>query len=292
MDGNLTIENLPGIGFSLKRKLNKLDVTTVEDLVYHFPFRYDDFSQIKLIQNIAPGEKLSIQGIVWQIKNIRTRTGKYLTRATVADQSGTIDVIWFNQSYLTKTLKPGLPVSLSGKVDLSGARPILMSPSYEIIRQPSTVNSQQTLHTGRLVPIYPETEGLSSKWFRTKIADILPQYLKVQNDFLPNAIISRHHFLSLNDALSKIHFPKTFKDVEKARERLAFDELFLMQLLSQKRKLDWHQKRKAPKMQIDKDAVKKLIKALPFALTQAQIRALKETPPVYDRKIWPTLCFH
>ena len=276
MNPDLPVENLPGIGSSLKYKLNKLAIETVEDLIYHFPFRYEDFSQIKLIENITPGEKLSVQGVVWQIKNIRTRMGKFLTSATVADQSGAIDVIWFNQPYLTKTIKAGLPISLSGKVDLSGPKPVLISPSYEIIRQPSAVNSQQTLHTGRLVPIYPETGGLSSKWFRAKISGLLPEYLKTQSDFLPPAILKSQNLIDINSALTKIHFPKTYGDVNEATKRLAFDELFLMQLLSQKRKLDWHEKRKAPKMKIDLEAVKKLSQSLPFSLTAAQKRAVKE----------------
>src|SRR3990167_10100529 len=133
MNPDLPISNIPGIGKYYSYKLKKLNINCVEDLIYHFPFRWDDFSEIKTIENIKANEPVSIQGIIWQIKNVRTRSGKFITVATVADQSGTIDVIWFNQSYLTKTLKPGLPVSLSGKVDLSGARPILMSPSYEII---------------------------------------------------------------------------------------------------------------------------------------------------------------
>src|SRR3989344_1516446 len=172
MDPQTPIENLPGVGSYFARKLKKLEINTVEDLIYHFPFRYDDFSRISTISNITPGEKISVQGVIWQIRNIRTRSGKFVTVATVADQSATIEVIWFNQPYLTKTLKAGQPISLSGKIQLDGNRPKLISPTYEILRSTdhslvprsfgevgSLTTHDSTLHTGRLVPIYPETEG-------------------------------------------------------------------------------------------------------------------------------------
>src|SRR3989304_9830374 len=134
MDPDLSISKIPGIGRYYEYKLRKLNINTVEDLIYHFPFRYDDFSQIKTIENIQTGEVASIQGVIWQIKNVRTRSGKFVTVATVADQSGTVEIIWFNQPYLTQTLKPGMQISLSGKIQFDGFRPKLISPAYEIIR--------------------------------------------------------------------------------------------------------------------------------------------------------------
>ena len=177
MNPDLPISKIPGVGKYYEYKLRKLNINTVEDLIYHFPFRYDDFSQIKTIDNIQTGENASIQGVIWQIKNVRTRSGKFVTVATVTDQSGTIEIMWFNQSYLTKTLNPGMQISLSGKIKFEGSHPKLISPSYEIIRnsRPQTADHRlQTVHTARLVPIYPETEGLSSKWIRAKIVKILP----------------------------------------------------------------------------------------------------------------------
>lgn len=279
MDPQTPIDQLPGIGKYYAYKLKRLEVKTLEDLIYHFPFRYDDFSQIREIREVTPGEKLSIQGVVWQIKNIRTRFGKFLTRATVADQSGVIEVIWFNQPYLTKTLKAGTPISLSGKVEVEGRRLKMLSPSYEIVREIRVVGDireQNTLHTGRLVPVYPETTGLSSKWLRAKIAQILPQYLAIQKDFMPQDIIKHQKLASLTDALSQIHFPKNYQQVGQARQRLAFDELFLIQFLAWLRKKSWQEKRTAPKMKIDGQKVGQFVQNLPFTLTFAQKRAAKE----------------
>src|SRR3990167_10251370 len=120
MDPDLSISKIPGIGKYYLYKLKKLNINTAEELVYHFPFRWDDFSQIKTIENIQEGETVSILGIIRQIKNVRTRSGKFVTVATVADQSGTVEVVWFNQPYLTQTLKAGMQISLSGKFQFDG----------------------------------------------------------------------------------------------------------------------------------------------------------------------------
>ncbi len=285
MNPQTKVDHLPGIGSYYAYKLKKLEVETLEDFIYHFPFRYDDFSLVQEIRNVTPGEKLSIRGVVWQIKNIRTRRGKFVTLATVADQSGTIEVIWFNQPYLTKNIKAGTPISLSGKVEMEGSKYKLISPQYEIMRnqlpvtrdqKDKTLASQNTLHTGRLVPIYPETEGLTSKWIRVKISKFLPQYLESQEDFMPHEILNRQSLINLESALQKIHFPKTYQEVEEARKRLAFDELFLIQYLSIKRKRQWQENRQAQKMKVENQKLSAFIKNLPFTLTEAQERAVRE----------------
>lgn len=275
MDPQTKVEKLPGIGKYYAFKLQKLGIETLEDLIYHFPFRYDDFSQSAQIQNLTPGEKISITGTVWQIKNVRTRTGKFLTNATVADDSGTINVIWFNQPYLTQNIKPGTPISLSGKVEKEGNRCKMLSPQYEIIK--TAISSQpQTLHTGRLVPIYPETEGISSKWLRAKVANLTKLYLEKQDDFMPEQILKRQKLQNLGFALEKIHYPDTYQDVEVARKRLSFDELFFIQYLSAKRKIEWGQIKKAPKLKIDEAKIKTVTQSLPFTLTLAQQKALDQ----------------
>src|SRR3989344_4040202 len=287
MDPNLSVEVLPGVGSIYSKKLNRLEIKTVNDLIYHFPFRYDDFSTIKTIDLANLDEKITIQGNIWQIKNIRTPRGKFITTAQVADQSGTIEVIWFNQPYLTKILKAGIQVSLSGKVQLDGSHPKLISPTYEVIRSTDkrlTTNDQPTLHTGRLVPIYPETEGLSSKWLRNRIANLLPIYIKSRNDFLPANIAKSQNLDDLSSALSKIHFPASYDDIEKARKRLAFDEIFLTQILSIMRQAEWQSKRKAPPFKPDKNLMEDFVKSLPFELTNAQKRAIDQLTSDLCRK--------
>ena len=285
MDPQTPIEELPGIGRYFSHKLKRLEIKTVENLIYHFPFRYDDFSKIEKIQNVAPGEKLSVHGVVWQIKNIRTPIGKFVTTATVADQSGAIDIIWFNQPFLTKNIKSGMQISLSGKVEIKGNHLQLISPAYEIIRHSNLKMENSTLHTGRLVPIYPETEGVSSKWIRAKIAQIFPSYLKSVKDFIPNKIVPHQKFLDLKEALYKIHFPKNYQEVERARHRLSFDELFLLQFLALMRKKDRQETKIAHKMKIDIPKINNFVKKLPFKLTSAQLKATKEILSDMQREI-------
>ncbi len=277
MDPNVLLQNLPGIGSYYNNRLKKLNLITLEDLIYHFPFRYDDFSQIQKIDNLTQGEKITVQGVIWQIKNVRTRTGKFLTNAQVSDESGIIDVIWFNQPYLTKNIKAGSQISLSGKVDIGGPRPKLISPTYEILTSNKAQNlDAETIHTGRLISIYPETEGLTSKWLRSKIKTLLAIYLAGIGDYLPQVITKNQKLISLNSALQKIHFPQNIQDVELARKRLAFDELFLTQLLSHLRRDEWHKKRSAPIIKTDTNLLLKFQKKLPFKLTGAQNNAISQ----------------
>lgn len=277
MDPNTLLQNLPGIGSYYSSRLKKLNLITLEDLIYHFPFRYDDFSQIQTIENLTQGEKITVQGVVWQIKNVRTRTGKFLTNAQVSDESGIVDVIWFNQPYLTKNIKAGTQISLSGKVDIEGSRPKLISPTYEILKSGSLQSiSEETLHTGRLISIYPETEGLTSKWLRSKIKIFLAIYLAGNADYLPTDISKNQKLASLNSALQKIHFPASIDDVENARKRLAFDELFLTQLFSQIRRNEWHKTKKAPQIKTDHNLLLKFKNTLPFKLTDAQNTAISQ----------------
>lgn len=274
MDPQTNIASLPGIGYHYKSRLNRLGIKTVEDLIYHFPFRYDDFSKIEKIRDINFEEKLTVEGVVWQIKNVRLRNGKFLTNATVADESGTIEVIWFYQPYLTKTIKAGMPITLSGKAKLEGSRIKMLSPQFEIPR--SISHRPATIHTGRLVAIYPETEGLSSKWLRAKISQVLNSYLKSIKDFLPPNILTRQKLINLSQALKQIHQPENTGELESAQKRLSFDELFILQLISSLRKKDWQENRKSAPFNIDTQKVDDFISHLPFKLTRAQQNAAAE----------------
>jgi ATP-dependent DNA helicase RecG len=277
MDPNLPIQHLPGIGKQHTSKLHKLGINTLYDIIHHYPFRYDDFSKIHKIEEAIQGEVITIQGVVWQIKNVRTRTGKFLTNAQISDDSGILDVIWFNQPYLTKNIKPGSPISLSGKIDKEGPRPKLISPTYEILKSSMLQQANdQTTHTGRLVSIYPETEGITSKWLRSIIKTFLPIFKNTTEDYLPLNIIQNQKLMPVGEALQNIHFPKNFDEVKEARKRLAFDELFLTQLLSQIRRTQWHKTRNAPQIKTNNVTLSKFKNALPFKLTDAQNKAVSE----------------
>ncbi|OGD95623.1 ATP-dependent DNA helicase RecG [Candidatus Curtissbacteria bacterium RIFCSPLOWO2_01_FULL_37_9] len=274
MNPNLPIEQISGIGKYTVYKLKRLEIKTLADLIYHFPFRYEDFSYNTQTSNLINGQKVTLKGNIWTIKNIRAKSGKFLTLATLADSSGVVNIVWFNQPYIIKTLKPGTYVSVSGKVQIEYKKPKLLSPTYEILRERTQL--PQTLHTGRLVPIYPETEGLTSKWLRSKIASILPRYTAEVTDFLPKEVSKRQNLINLNQALTKIHFPKSIEDVNAARRRLSFDELFTLQLAAAQRRKKWQKERRAYKFTVEKTKFEEFLKNLPFALTSAQQRAVAE----------------
>ncbi len=251
-------------------RLEKLGIKRIEDFLFHIPFRYDDFSLISKIGEVQEGETVTIKGEVTEIRNEYTRWKK-LQKAKVKDETGEIEVIWFNQPYLAKTIKKGDKISLSGKITLFRNTKMLQSPDFEII-----FNECEIIHTGRLVPIYPETRGVSSKWLRRQVFNLL-KTAEIK-EYLPETIINKNNLIDLEEALNKVHFPKNLDEVEKARKRLSFDELFLIQLNSLKRKKEWDEKKlKKPfKVLTFKEKIEKFLESLPFELTNAQKRVVKE----------------
>lgn len=257
------------VGPIFAKRLAKLGIETLEDLIYHFPFRYDDFSFVSEISRVQPGETLTIRGQMLSIKNEYTRTGKKIQKAQVFDASGKIEIVWFNQPFLVKTIKVGEWYSFSGKADWFARNIVMVSPEYELLKQ-------DMIHTGRLVPVYSETYGVSSKWLRSRIAPLLDQVLPTLEDFLPEDLKNKQNLISLNQAISWIHFPENEIQSEKARNRLAFDELFLIQLASLKRKAEWKTKSLAHEFFVDQEKILEFLTRLPFELTNAQKRCLRE----------------
>ena len=248
------ITTVPLIGKSYASKLKKLGIETVEDLLHHYPFRYDDFSKRKKINELIAGETVTVTTTVLEIKNIYTRWGKRLTRATVADETGELQVVWFNQTYITNTIKKNSLVNLSGRLSEFNKKPAFVSPEYEVTSQSVKVSKCQGIHTGRLVPIYPETRGITSKWLRSRINVAISKFFHTTKyeriEFLPDEIRNRQDLVDLKSALSQIHFPANHSEIDEARKRLAFDEFFLMQLQALRRRQEWQKKPLAHKFRI------------------------------------------
>src|SRR5258706_2964578 len=208
----------------LAKKLDKLDIHILSDLLFHLPSRYDDFSIISPINRLQIGEVVTVRGTVEEMKNEYTKRFKKLQRAKVSDSTGTIDVVWFNQPYLIRVIQKGDIISLSGRIEWQNRKKALISPDYEII-----TNNLAPIHTGRLVPIYPETKGLTSKWLRRQVYNLLQENLNVLEEFLPQDILENFNLYVYNKALEQVHFPDSLESAAKARHRLAFDEVFLLQ---------------------------------------------------------------
>lgn len=263
------VQYVPRVGPKMAKKLEKLGVRTVEDLLWYAPFRYNDYSLISPIARVQPGETVTIRGEVISMKNAFTKTGKKLQQAKISDETGTLDVIWFNQMYLTNIIKPGQMLSVSGKVDWFGHTIVMTSPEYEIFKE-------QSLHTGRLVPVYSETEGLSSKWLRGRIAFAIDQCLGQVEEYLPLAVKTENSLPDLADAIKTIHFPKNSQAAAYARKRLAFDELFLIQLRAREQKRLWQSTKKSYPMRISSTDMNSIVASLPFELTADQRQSIKE----------------
>jgi len=266
------IEKLKGVNYKIIKPLKILGIHTVYDLLRHIPFRYDDFSKIVNIAELAPGETATIRGKIDKITNKRTwKKNIYVTEAEVSDESGATKAVWFNQPFLIRNLKIGSMVNLAGKAVFNSGALYLQNPAYERIFESST--SEHT-HTGGLVPIYRETAGITSRWIRFLVKNAIGQAAQME-EILPQEIIKKHNLLPISAAILKIHFPENVNDVEEAKRRLAFEELLLIQLLILKarRKI---KKSAAPPIAFDIEKTKKFVASLPFTLTDSQRKAAWE----------------
>jgi len=189
---------------------------------------------------------------------------------SVEDATGKITVVWFNQPFLIKTLYPGRLVSLSGKVGWFSRKLCLNSPDYEILDS----EENETFHTGRFVPIYAETAGLSSKWIRTKIRSAFA--IVPIEEYLPQDLLTKKNLVGFKEAIREVHFPKDLKEVEVGRRRLAFNELLNLQLKSEYRKLNWSKNKVKNKLKIEKKETNQFISSLPFKLTESQEKVVTE----------------
>lgn len=267
---NTEIKKLGRIGSASAKQLEKLGVKTAEDLLFYFPFRYDDFSQTIKIKDLSVGQSANIVGLIELIQNKKSfRRKMNISEALVSDGTETIKVIWFNQPFIARSLKIGDKISLSGKINDDYGGFAMTSPSYE------KIGSQgEQIHTQGLVPIYHSSAKLTQKQIRFLIKQIIGLSEKV-NDWLPDEIIKSEKLLSLPEAIKKIHFPKNIEDYRRAKEKLAFNELFLIQIQSQLLKKE-NQRLKSPPINFYKNETKQFVDNLPFKLTDAQRNAAWE----------------
>ena len=265
-----SVSDVPGIGPAYVGRLKKLGVETIEDLLYHIPFRYSDFTNASSIAELQVGETVTIVGEITSINNVYTKSGKVLQVAKVQDDTGSIEVIWMRQPFLIRTLPPGTLVSLSGNVGFWGKKRAISFPQYEKLSEGGV-----SLHTGGFVSRYSETEGVSSKWLRTKIHSIL-ESIEDFEDFIPDIDKDEQKLMGLTDALRAIHKPTLESDSELARHRLAFDELLLLQIENNLEKIRWERQYHAHKLVIDDHVISAFIHALPYELTASQVRSLEE----------------
>ena len=267
LDSPVTV--IKGIGPSLAARFNKMGLKTVRDLLYYFPHRHLDYSKLQSISQIVPGEEQTISANIWEAREVWLG-GRKSTEATVGDETGNVRVVWFNNPYLAKKLTANDRVVLSGRVRLFGGRPVFESPEWELLED------RELVHTGRLVPLYSLTEGLRPRQVRKVMKEVVDRWAGQMVDFLPPAITQRDNLLELSQAIAQAHFPDDEARKDRARVRLAFDELFLLQLgvLSQKR--HWQESQPGNPFDVNTPLLNTFTRSLPFTLTNAQHKVLHE----------------
>jgi len=267
IDSPITV--IRGISSSLASKFNKLGVQTVRDLLYFFPHRHLDYSQRKFISQLSEGDEQTIIANVWQAQEIRPG-GRRSTEAIVGDETGNVRVVWFNNPYLVKKLTPNTRVVVSGRVSLFNGRYVFESPEWEF------AEDRDLVHTGRLVPLYPLTQGLRHRQVRGLMKRVMDQWAWQLDDFLPPELKERDKLLELPQAISQAHYPEDETMKARARTRLAFDELFLLQLGVLSKKRDWQQSQPGSSFSTEIPVLDSFLRSLPFELTAAQHRVLEE----------------
>jgi ATP-dependent DNA helicase RecG len=267
LDSELTA--IKGIGPKSARTLKKLDLESLSDLLWHLPRRYDDYSQLKTINRLWFGEDVTIIGTIEKInvRDVRNGTMK-LTEAVIGDGTGNLRVTWFNQPWIANRLREGKAVVLSGSIDQYLGRLTMNNPEWELLER-------KQLHTNRIVPVYPLTAGISGKWLRRVIHSVVSRLANRVADPLPKSVIESASLMPLSQALQQVHFPDNWEMLEEAQHRLAFEEMFLLQLGVLRQKQEW-EALSCPPLAVEETWVERFLNALPYHLTNAQQEAVKD----------------
>ena len=257
---------------SWRNGFETLGIKTVYDLLWHIPLRYQDWRDVRPIADVFEDQVVTVVGEIVSIALKFLRGGRKMTEARVKDASGALLIHWWNQPYLSNTLKVGMRVGLSGRVVVKGRRVSMESPEWERLDDPD----DDTVHVGRLSPIYPQTAGLPNRTIRRLAHAAVRDYLPLLADSLPSRIVSELSFPTEAEALRMLHFPDQPDEVEEARRRIAFQELFAIQLAVLQRKAEARRRGDAPSIEMSGDFLDQFTAALPFELTVDQQKALTE----------------
>jgi ATP-dependent DNA helicase RecG len=263
------LTTISGIGPKSAETLARLGLETLGDLLWYLPRRYDDYSQLKTINRLWYGEEVTIIGTVQEIHLRPIRGGSLkLIDAVVSDGSGALRVTWFNQPWIAQQLTPGRAVVLSGRVDQYLGKLTMNSPEWEPLER-------QQLHTNRIVPVYSLTSGVTPKWLRRVINAVVERYAPRVPDPLPRSVRESAGVIPLPDALRQVHFPDSAEDLQRAQARLAFDEMFYLQLGVLRQKQDWIALTTDP-MRVSDAWLDRFRSALPYSLTSTQQTILQD----------------
>jgi ATP-dependent DNA helicase RecG len=276
------VQYLKGVGPKWSKRLAKLNIETVYDLLYYFPREYEDRSKITPIKYAQIGEKVTFKVKVIKKEYKKIRNNFDIFKVTFSDDTDVVNGIWYNQSYLRDVFIEGDFYLLSGKISKKNWRKYkrkeMNNPVYEKIDGNSSV-----LNTGRIVPIYALTEGLTQRRLRRVVANALKKYLPYLDDNLPDFLLQKYNFPDIKTAILGMHFPKSDDHQKSSRQRLAFEEFFYLQLYALNKK-EKEKNAQGIKHKYLEKYEKDFLSQLDFNLTSAQKRVWKEIRQDMERR--------
>lgn len=266
------VADLKGVGASSVAKLRRLGIASIGDLVRYFPRRYDDLRRVVRPADLAnfdavPTYPITLEAVVAAVDTRRLGGRRSITKAVLTDDDARAEAVWFNAPYVTGQLEVGSSYRFSGRVQRKSGRISLQQPSFESSDAAAT-------HTARLVPIYPETEGLTSKWLRVKIKDLRDVFPLI-DESLPEEVRAKYRLLGVSEALDALHFPEEPTQTAQARRRFDFEQLLIRRLVALHARMSWQG---IPALRIPYNAAvtKEFVSTLPWPLTESQRRAAHE----------------
>ena len=267
LDAKLTV--LQGVGPRHAETLSKLGLQTLGDMLYYYPRRYDDYSQLKPIKDLFYGEQVTVIGTIQTVHSRPIRGGKAtIIEVIISDGTAGLRLSFFNQPWLANRFKASEAISVSGKVDQYLGRLVMNSPDWESVEV-------ESLHTNRIVPVYSLTERVTQKWLRNVMRQVVEYWAPRVVDALPESTRTSAQLMTLPQALMQVHFPDSQEQLKAARERLAFDEIFYLQMGVLRQKIDWKSV-DARRFPVSDEWLEARLQSLPFMLTGAQQNALKD----------------
>jgi ATP-dependent DNA helicase RecG len=273
LDAKLTV--LQGVGPRSAESLARLGLTTLGDMLYYFPRRYDDYSQLKPIKELFYGEQITVIGTIQSVHSRPIRGGKAsIVEVIISDGTGGLRLSYFNQPWLANRFKKGDAISVSGRIDQYLGRLVMNSPDWEPVEA-------ENLHTNRIVPVYPLTERITQKWLRNQMRQVVQYWAPSVADALPESVRNAERLMPLGEALLQVHFPDSQEKLKAARERLAFDEIFYLQMGVLRQKRDWKSV-EARRFSIPDEWLEARLKSLPFTLTSVQVKAVSDIRADFD----------
>ena len=266
---NASLTVLAGVGPRHASMLTRLGLNTLGDMLYYFPRRYDDYSQLKPIRDIFYGQQVTVIGEVTHVTSRPLRGGKMtIIEVVITDGTAGLRLTWFNQPWLANRLKAGDAISVSGKVEQYLGRLVMNNPDWEPVEV-------ENLHTNRIVPVYPLTANVTQKWLRKLMHQVVTYWAPRLTDHLSGTICQSAGLPDLGTALLQAHFPDSAEKLHTARQRLAFDEIFFLQTGVLRQRRDW-QSVPGRIFEVGDDWLERRLTVLPFALTSAQKKALQD----------------